>query len=274
MRLSRYSKRNARPQRERRTAERAQQRGSSRVRMIGTPRRFRRIDDPDVVRPQLAGDAGLLGALHQDCRKSGGCSRPRVRAPVLDRLAIHRQRFALLLVERLGETALLTLRGEILVADRLHHLGHFAFELGLRDLAVERSFTISGCLSPNFSLASASCRCSPASSAFCCWMKPLARIAGKVSRPVRFDSIDSSCRCRPSLMIRSVFARVTAAFRSLSFWTTMSCGRRSRPRRSPPDSAAAPARSSRRACAARPAARRASRWLPSTRGTCVRGSAR
>ena len=54
-------------------------------------------------------------------------------------------------------------------------------------------------------------------------MKVLVRIAGNVSSAAGLFSSARSCLYIASFWIRSVFARVTAAFRSASFWTTMFC---------------------------------------------------
>ena len=77
------------------------------------------------------------------------------------------------------------------------------------------------------------------------------RIAGNVSSAARSFWSVVIWLYSASFWIRSVFARVTAAFRSASFCTTMFCLSSSDTRRSARGTAAAPARSPRPACAAR-----------------------
>ena len=86
MRLSRYSKKNASPPRQRDAAKQRQQQVHRRVRAHGPARHFRRVDHADIARLQLARDAGFLRPLHQaveDLAVAGGVALParRSRSP-------------------------------------------------------------------------------------------------------------------------------------------------------------------------------------------------
>ena len=134
MRLSRYSKKNASPHA--RTASRRtapSSRLSALRGLTGVARRLGRVDDADVARLQLAGDAGLLRPLHQALvdllvalhvalehavvdAPCGSSTAPRPSA------GSSAARQALLLRQR----------GLVLVAHRLHDLGDLALQLRLR----------------------------------------------------------------------------------------------------------------------------------------------
>ena len=84
------------------------------------------------------------------------------------------------------------------------------------------SLTISGCLSPSFSDSCACCCCSCASSAFCCWMKRVRqdRRERVERRRVVLERRAAACTSLPSGSARSSPAS-PRAFRSASFCTTM-----------------------------------------------------
>ena len=125
-------------------------------------------------------------------------------------------------VERPGQAVFLRQRGLVLVAHRLHDLADLALQL--RPAAAwiaDRIFTMSGCLSPSFSDSCA------------CWLLQLRQLrlllldegVGQ-DRRERVERRRVACDAASwlyiaSFWIRSVFACVTAAFRSASFCTTM-----------------------------------------------------
>ena len=96
---------------------------------------LRRIDDPDIAGPELAGDAGFLRALQQVVVQLRARFHVALQDAVGDRLAVHRQRFRLLLVERRHQAVLVRQCRLVLAAHGLHDLLDFAgqFRFGQPD---------------------------------------------------------------------------------------------------------------------------------------------
>ncbi len=221
IRLSRYSKKNARPKARKLPADERQRQVQGLPGRHRGSRPFGLVDDPDVAGLELGADAGLLRALQQALVELLRALDVALEHAVIDRLAVHRLRLALLLVERGDQAVLLGERRLVFVAHRLHDLGHLAVQLGLghRDAGphLDDVRVLFAELLRQLRVLALQLR----------QLRLLLLDVG-VAEDRReaverrgFCVSDCSCLYNASFWNRSVFACVTAAFRSESFWTTM-----------------------------------------------------
>ncbi len=100
IRLSRYSKKNARPDREQAAAEEREQEVERPVRPGGPARHFGLVHHADVARLELRGHVGFLRPLQQVVEHLPVGVGVALQHAVVDPLAAERHRLALLLLER------------------------------------------------------------------------------------------------------------------------------------------------------------------------------
>ena len=190
---------------------------------IGASRHFGRVDDADVASCAARSRCRFPWCAASGSRRSACCSRPRAaarrtRCPLRFRLSAS-PFCALRALCRLCSCAE---RGLVFVLHRLDDLAELAAQLGVGRLRRRCALLIiSGCRSPY--------RCAS--------VRLLPLHVGELGLElldvvVRQHGRDT-CRSRPiasaafswlysaSLLMRSVFALVSAAFRSVSRWTTM-----------------------------------------------------
>jgi hypothetical protein len=95
------------------------------------PRHFRRIDDANVARFQVAGDICLAAALQQSREHRLVGRRITGQDAVLGGGAVQLLGFRTLLVKRRLQGALVRLSGQVVVANGLHDLLHFTGQTAL-----------------------------------------------------------------------------------------------------------------------------------------------
>ena len=113
------------------SAEECDEQVVARVRPGGSTRHFGCVDDADITRLEVTGNAGFLRALHEAFEDLAVARSIARQHAVLNALAIERKRASFLLFECLCQAAFLRQCLLVIVSHRLNNLGNLSLDLRL-----------------------------------------------------------------------------------------------------------------------------------------------